>query len=88
MLAVCRGPSRARRIVLRILAACIALYGAYAFVSHSIPDYLFLRSQFVFFDFDEPLVFFFLDVPAAMGLFAAAGHYLARVLRLRRKAAG
>ena len=85
---LCRGPSRARRIVLRILAACIALYGAYAFVSRSIPDYLFLRSQFVFFDFDEPLVFFFLDYFAAMGLFVGAGHYLAQALRPRRKAAG
>lgn len=85
---LCRGPSRARRIVLRVLAACIALYGAYAFVSRSIPDYLFLRSQFVFFDFDEPLAFFFLDYFAAMGLFVGVGHYLAKALRPRRKAAG
>ena len=67
-----------RIVVSRILAASIALYGVYAFAKRSIPSYLFLQAQFVFFDFEEPLILFFLDYLAAMGLFVWIGHYLAK----------
>lgn len=70
---------------LRILAVVIAAYGVYAFVKRSIADYMFLRSQFVFFDFEEPLFFFLLDYVAAMGLFVFAGHYFAEFLKRRRQ---
>lgn len=74
------GPtSRPRRMILRILGAGIALYGVYAFLSRQIPTYMFLQSQFVFFDFEEP-IFFFLDYCAVMGLFVWIGHYLMKGL--------
>lgn len=75
---LCRHPSRLRRILLRILGVCIALYGIYAFFSRGFPGYIFLQNQFVFFDFDEPLVFLLLDHLAILGLFVWLGHYLAR----------
>ena len=78
---LCKGPSRARRILLRALGGAIALYGAWAFFRRSIPDYLFLRTQFAFFDFSEPRIFFFLDYVAAMGTFVWIGHYLAKGVR-------
>lgn len=62
----------------------IATYGAYAFLQRGIPGYLFLQSQFVFFDFEEPLIFFFLDYLAAMGLFVWLGHWLTKAM-LRRQ---
>ena len=62
----------------------IAIYGAYAFLQRGIPGYLFLQSQFVFFDFEEPLIFFFLDYLAAMGLFVWLGHWLTKAM-LRRQ---
>ncbi len=70
--------SRARRNILRILGTAIALYGVYAFFRREIPGYLFLRTQFVFFDFSEPLIFFFLDYLSIMGLFVWTGHYLSK----------
>lgn len=79
-----RGPSRLRTIALRIAGAAIAIYGAYAFLQRGIPGYLFLQSQFVFFDFEEPLIFFFLDYLAAMGLFVWLGHWLTKAM-LRRQ---
>ena len=82
---LCGKPSRLRRIVLRVLGACVALYGIYAFISRGIPGYLFFQTQFVFFDFEEPLFFFFLDYLAVMGLFIWAGHYLASAVRLLQK---
>lgn len=73
----------------RILAVAIVFYGAYAFVKRDIADYMFLRIQFVFFDFEEPLFFFLLDYVAAMGLFVFVGHYFAELLkRLTQKRKG
>lgn len=54
-------PSAVRKWVLRILALVIAGYGVYAFIRRDIGIYMLLRSHFVFFDYEEPLVFFYLD---------------------------
>jgi hypothetical protein len=59
----------------------IAAYGGYAFVKRQIPFYMFLKTSFVFFDFNEPRVFFFLDYLAVMILFAMLGWGIVRVLR-------
>ena len=44
---------------------------------------MFLRSAFVFFDFEEPLFLFFLDYLAVMVLFATLGFYTIRIFRHR-----
>lgn len=68
-------------MVLNILGAAVALYGVFALFQRQIPTYLFLQSQFVFFDFDEPLAFFFVDYLAVMAAFVWLGHWLAKNLR-------
>lgn len=80
-----RKPSRTRRIALSILGACVVLHGIYALIHRDIPSYLFLQNRFVFFDFEEPPIFFFLDNLAAMGLFVWIGHYLAKGVHLLQK---
>lgn len=45
--------------IMRGIAFLIAGYGVYAFVKRDIGSYMFLRNQFVFFDFEEPLIFLF-----------------------------
>lgn len=78
--------SSVRTWILRILALAIAGYGVFSFVKREIGSYMFLRIQFVFFDFEEPLLFFLLDYLAIMGLFVFIGYYLAEVLKwLSRK---
>ena len=67
--------------ILRIIALLIAVYGLYAFVKRDIGSYMFLKIQFAFFDFEEPLLLFMLDYLAVMGLLVAAGYYLAKGLR-------
>ncbi|MCM1194253.1 MAG: DUF4405 domain-containing protein [Acetatifactor muris] len=74
------GQSAIRTIVLRSMAVIVALYGGYAFVERQMVEYMFLRNQFVFFDFDEPILFFLMDYVAMMGLFAIAGYYLSKLL--------
>lgn len=82
---LCKEPSRPRRIILRILGICIAVYGTYAFIRRGLPGYMSLQNPFVFFGFEEPLIFFFLDYLAVMGLFVWAGHYLAKLVRKMQK---
>ena len=74
-------PSPARTWILRLSAVLIAGYGVYAFIKREIGSYMLLQIQFVFFDFEEPVVFFLLDYAAAMGLFVFAGHYLSECLK-------
>lgn len=79
-------PSQLRTWILRLLAAGIAAYGVYAFVKRDIGSYMLLKSEFVFFDFEEPLIFFFADYLAIMGLFVFLGHYAAIGLKsMQRK---
>lgn len=66
---------------LRAIGTAVAGYGIYAFIKQNFVQYLFLKTQFVFFDFEEPIVFFILDYIAIMGLFVFAGHYISLLLR-------
>ena len=74
-------PYAARSWIFRVLGLMIAAYGAYAFFKREIGAYMTLQNMFVFFDFDEPLIFFLLDYSAVMGLFVCIGHYLAMAAR-------
>lgn len=74
-------PSAVRTWTLRIAALLIAGYGVYAFRVRQIGSYLFLKIQFVFFDFDEPLVLFILDYLAVMGMFVFIGYYISKGLK-------
>ncbi|MCD7906436.1 MAG: hypothetical protein LUH04_01825 [Clostridium sp.] len=58
----------------RVITGILGLYGIYALFKRRIPSYLFLRNQFVFFDFGEAVFFFLFDYLAVMILFAAIGH--------------
>lgn len=64
-----------------VIATAVAIYGIFAVVHREIGSYLFLKSEFVFFNFEEPLVFFFLDYLAITGTFVFIGHYLTKLLR-------
>jgi hypothetical protein len=70
--------SKPLRILLRIAAALIASYGIYAFVKNQFISYLFLTSSFVFFDFERPVLLFFTEYVAIMGLFVFLAHYVSR----------
>lgn len=64
----------------RAAAAAIAGYGLYAFSQREIYAYLFLQSHFVFFDFNEPRMLFFLDYVAVIAFMTVIGHYAAKLL--------
>lgn len=81
---VFRKPARVRKIVLNLLGGAVALYGIAAFFRRDLPMYLFFRTHFVFFDFSEPIPFFYLDYLAIIGLCIFLSHTAAKLLRKRR----
>lgn len=83
-------PSQARRIILRILAAGVAVLGALSFLELDIASRLLLVPTIVFWDFNEDATGFFLRLGAIAGLAAVVGHYglvVLQALQCRRRAA-
>lgn len=78
-------PSAAAIWMLRGAAFLAASYGVYAFVKRGIGDYMLLKNQFVFFDFEEPLVFFLEDYIAVLVLFTWCGHYFSKWAKSLKK---
>ena len=70
-----------KRILPHIAAMAVMGYGVYAFFQRGINDYLFLKNQFVFFDFSEPLYLFVIDYFAIMVMVACVGYYFLLMLR-------
>lgn len=67
--------SKQMKIVLRMMAALIAGYGFYAFIKNQFLSYMFLLSDFVFFDYERAVPLFFAEYIAIMGLFVFMAHY-------------
>lgn len=78
-------PSKTRTWILRLAGIGIAGYGVYAFIKRDILSYLLMQVQYVFFSFEEPVIFFILDYMAAMGLFVFIGYYLRKGLAWKRQ---
>ena len=74
-------PSKHRSLRLPLMGLLIAAYGAFVFVDRDFPIYLFLRSEFVFLDYEEPVWSFYLDYLCLMGLWMFLAHYLSKGLR-------
>lgn len=72
-------------MVARVVAALLAFYGVYAFISRQIGERMFLLMEYAFFDYEEPAVFFFADYICILILFAALSYYLATLLRKKKR---
>ena len=73
--------SKCAGAVLTLMAVMTAACGVYAFIRRQFADYMFLKVPFVFFNFDEPRIFFMVDYITIMLMFAFAGYYLLKLLR-------
>lgn len=75
-------------MIARGIAALLALYGIYAFISRQIGERMFLLMEYAFFDYREPAVFFFADYVCILILFAAMSYYLTKLLRKKKTPQG
>lgn len=66
------------RALMRITAVLIFGYGLYALLKNQFLSYMFLVSSFVFFDFERPVMLFFTEYIAIMGLFVFLAHYISK----------
>lgn len=68
-----------------LMGLAIAAYGVYAFIKRKFPTYLFLQTEFVFFDYNEPKILFYLDYLSIMGLCVFISHSLSVALRKKNQ---
>lgn len=78
-------PSRPRSIMLFIVSAVIAAYGVYVFISRDFAAYMFLQNEFVFLDYNESRLLFYIDYLSLMGLCIFVAHYFLKLLHTAKK---
>ena len=76
---------KAAFILLAIALTLIAAYGLYVFIANRLYEYMSLQTQFVFFDFDKPLILTFFEYLSMIILFAWIGYWLKAVLKRPQK---
>lgn len=76
---------KASFIVLSVVLTLIAAFGVFAFVANRLYEYMFLQTQFVFFDFDKLLILTFAENLSMIVLFAWIGYWLKTLLKRNRK---
>ena len=67
-------PSKLRIWILRIFTLLLVIYGIHAFIKNKISSYLFLRTQFVFIDFSQPVVWTLMEYLCVSILFMIIGY--------------
>ncbi len=73
--------SKARTVFCFVAGLLISGYGGWVLMKRDLPTYLFLKTEFVFLDYNESPVLFYLDYLALMALCIFVSHYIARLCR-------
>lgn len=76
-----KGKSKSHSIIAFIIGLAIAGYGVWTFIGRDFLTYLFLKSEFVFLDYNEPKILFTIDYLALMGLCIFIAHYGTKLIR-------
>lgn len=79
-------PNMVGSIISKIAVLGISAYGVYAFITEKIADNLFLKTQFVFFDYEASAVTIFARYISIMALFVAIAYYGTKLLQKIAKA--
>ncbi len=79
-----RHPGKRQPMLPTLLGAVIAVYGIVVMVKRDLPTYLFLRAEFVFLDFSESKILFYLDYLAMMGTFIFLAYFAVRLLKKQK----
>lgn len=65
----------------KIIILSIILFGLYALNKRQLLSYMFLKSRFVFYDFNEPIFYFIFDFLMIFALFIYLGYFVSTFLR-------
>lgn len=76
-----KSKARSRGMIAFAVGSVIAGYGVWALIRRDFLTYLFLKSEFVFLDYSEPKILFYMDYLALMGLCIFIAHYGAKLIR-------
>lgn len=80
-----KSKTKSRSIIAFVVGLVIAAYGLWAFIGRDFPTYLFLKSEFVFLDYSETKILFYIDYLALMGLCIFIAHYSTKLIRKFKK---
>lgn len=75
-------PGKAAKIICTVIFIFIAGTGLWLFIKNGIPDYLFFRTHFVFFDYSKPAILVFLKNIATEFFFVFLGANTVRIIRI------
>ena len=82
-------PYKKTAFIARGAVAVISCYGVYSFVTRQIGERMFLLMEYAFFDYEEPVMFFFADYISILILFAAFAYYgmkiMGKLLQIRKE---
>ncbi len=76
------------RVILRAIPIVFSIAGVYSFIEQQLASYMFARTQFVFFDFEQSAISFFTQYVSMIVFFATAAYYgklLISFIRRRRR---
>lgn len=77
--------NRYSRFALHVMAALIAVYGAYAFFAREIGSRLILYYTYPYWNFGESAMFFFTDYLSIMGVYIYVTYYILKFFQNRKK---
>lgn len=80
-----KSSSKISSLIAFLAGLMIACYGIRAFIGRDFCTYLFLKSEFVFLDYGESKVLFYLDYLALMGLCIFIAYYSTKIIRKWKK---
>lgn len=73
--------SKTRKIIFVSIGIAISIYGLYAFISRGLADNMLLKNEFVFMDYEESKLSFYLDYLCIAVFFGSIGHYIGKLCK-------
>lgn len=73
------------RTIIFVIGFAIAAYGIWVFFDRNFPTYLLLKTDFVFLDYNESKLLFYVDYLALMGVWIFAAHYGTKIVQKFKK---
>lgn len=68
------------KLILKIIAFVLAIFGAYVFYNNNLFSYMFLQSEFAFFDFGKNIFIVLIENIGLMTFWALMAHYILKLI--------